>query len=74
MEIVRCDGGEWDPARDAIAMSRETHRAENVLKDDKSVYCTRNPECNLLLRHRDESIFHLDSLTIRAPETGYTAP
>ncbi|KAE9970237.1 hypothetical protein BLS_005001 [Venturia inaequalis] len=74
MEIVRCDGGEWDPARDSIAVSRETHRAENVLKDDKSVYCTRHPECNLLLRHRDESIFHLDSLTIRAPETGYTAP
>ncbi|QDS70075.1 hypothetical protein FKW77_004715 [Venturia effusa] len=74
MEIVRCDGGEWDLARDSIAMSRETHRAENVLKDDKSVYCTRYPECNLLLRHRDESIFHLDSLTIRAPEMGYTAP
>lgn len=73
MEIVSCDGGEY-PARDRIAMHRETYRAENVLRDDKSVYCTRSSRCNLLLRHRDESVFHLDSLTIRAPETGYTAP
>lgn len=73
MEIVSCDGGEY-PTRDHMAMRRENYRAENVLKDDKSVYCTENSRCNLLLRHRDETIFHLDSLTIRAPETGYTAP
>jgi hypothetical protein len=73
MEIVGCDGGEYAP-RDPSAISRENYRAENVLRDDKSVYCTKSPRCNLMLRHQGEALFHLDSIVIKAPELGYTAP
>jgi hypothetical protein len=73
MEIVSCDGGEYS-ARDPIAIHRENYRAENVLRDDRSVYCTKSSRCNLMLRHQGETLFHLESLVIKAPETGYTAP
>jgi hypothetical protein len=73
MEIVGCDGGEYAP-RDPSAISRENYRAENVLRDDKSVYCTKSPRCNLMLRHQGEALFHLESIVIKAPELGYTAP
>jgi hypothetical protein len=68
MEIVGCDGGEFLPT------SSISYRAENVLKDDKSVYCTKSPRCNLMLRHQGESLFHLDSIVIKTPELDYTAP
>jgi hypothetical protein len=73
MEIVGCDGGEYAP-KDPSTISREHYRAENVLRDDKSVYCTKSPRCNLMLRHHGEALFHLDSIVIKAPELGYTAP
>jgi hypothetical protein len=77
MEIVGCDGGEYAMRDTSIASRenyRENYRAENVLRDDKSVYCTKSPRCNLMLRHQGEALFHLDSIVIKAPELGYTAP
>ncbi|KAF2430466.1 hypothetical protein EJ08DRAFT_244701 [Tothia fuscella] len=68
MEIVGCDGGEY------LHTSSISYKAENLLRDDKSVYCTRSPRCNLMLRHQGESLFHLDSIVIKTPELDYTAP
>lgn len=68
MEIVSCDGGDYP--RDPMAL----YRAENVLRNDRSVYCTRSSQCNLLLRHQDEIIFTINKITIKAPENGFTAP
>lgn len=70
MEIVRCDGG---PHSDAARYGRE-YCAENVLRDDKSVYCTPSSRCNIFLRHQGETSFCLSKLVIKAPERGFTAP
>lgn len=47
---------------------------ENILKHDKSVYCTTKSRCNIILRHHDASPFTLEKLHILAPENGFTAP
>ncbi len=68
MEIVSCDGGEYSEE------FMSAYRAENVLKDDRSVYCTKTSHCNLILRHQGETTFCLEKIVIRAPERGFTAP
>ena len=73
MEIVSCDGGQFHP-RDHRAFNLETYRAENVLRKDESVYCTKSSRCNMMLRQKGEALFHLESLVIAAPKRGYTAP
>ena len=70
MEIVYCDGGLHTEA----ARHGREYWLENVLRNDKSVYCTDNNKCNLLLRHLGETAFCLKKLVIKAPETGFTAP
>lgn len=69
MEIVSCDGGIFD----AID-GNEDYAAENVLKSDDSVYCTKGNRCNLVLRHQGTTVFCLKELIIKAPPKGYTAP
>lgn len=67
MEIVSCDGG--------IYQSRGgNYSAENVLKNDGTVYCTKSNRCNLVLRHQGATAFCLTELIIKAPHSGYTAP
>jgi hypothetical protein len=67
MEIVSCDGGIFtDPSGN--------YSAENVLKNDASVYCTKANRCNLVLRHQGGTVFCLKELIIKAPHSGYTAP
>lgn len=67
MEIASCDGGSFES-------DSNMHAAENVLKDDRSVYCTKANRCNLILRHQGDRPFCLDELVIKAPPRGYTAP
>ncbi|KZF19182.1 hypothetical protein L228DRAFT_271436 [Xylona heveae TC161] len=69
MEIVSCDGGNY-----AEAAGERAYWANNVLRNDKSVYCTKSSRCNLVLRHQGESPFTLKKLVIKAPERGFTAP
>jgi len=69
MEMVSCDGGEYSEDS-ALAL----YRPENVLKNDKSVYCTKNSRCNILLKHQGETTFCLEKVVIKAPERGFTAP
>lgn len=70
MEIVSCDGGIFlDPS-----VPYQDYSAENVLKNDSSVYCTKSNRCNLVLRHQGATVFSLKELIIKAPHSGYTAP
>ncbi|MBE7180073.1 MAG: hypothetical protein INR71_02510 [Terriglobus roseus] len=68
MEIVSCDGGQL---RDD---SRLLYRPENMLRNDRSVYCTEQSRCNLLLHHQGETLFSLEKLIIRGPDKGFSAP
>jgi hypothetical protein len=68
LEIVSCDGGDYGPPE------HTGFRAENVLRNDFSVYCSRSAMCNILFRHQGETIFHLDTFVVKAPESGFTAP
>lgn len=69
MEIVSCDGGEYDKHS-----SFGLYPIQNVLKNDKSVYCSERSRCNLLLKHIGEMPFTLEKVVIKAPDRGFTAP
>lgn len=64
MELVSCDGG----------LFGNGYAAENILKDDSSVYCTEGNRCNIILRHQGSTTFSLQELTIKAPDANYTSP
>ncbi|KAF4123178.1 Conserved hypothetical, protein [Geosmithia morbida] len=67
MEMVSCDGGMF---------SNETsYAAENVLRDDSSVYCTKGNRCNIVLRHQGSTAFTLQELVIKGPTSmNYSHP
>ena len=69
MELVSCDGGEHKDPR-----SPEDLGPENVLRHDKSVYCSERQCINIILRHADDTPFCLEKLHIVGPEHGFTAP
>ncbi|KAF2652346.1 hypothetical protein K491DRAFT_695666 [Lophiostoma macrostomum CBS 122681] len=69
MEIVSCDGGEYDK-RNEYGL----YPIQNVLRNDKSVYCSEKSRCNLLLKHIGEMPFTLEKVVIKAPDRGFTAP
>lgn len=69
MEIVSCDGGLHADSR----QGRE-YWPENVLRNDKSVYCTDSSKCNIIMRHQGGTTFCLRKLVIKAPDRGFTAP
>lgn len=66
LEIVSCDGGLFRDGRAYVA--------ENILKDDASVYCTRTNRCNIILRHHGGTVFSLKELVIKAPGSHYSQP
>ncbi|KAI5249381.1 hypothetical protein E4T43_00704 [Aureobasidium subglaciale] len=68
-ELESCDGEVHNEERSDIDFG-----PENILKHDKSVYCSRASKCNIVLRHHDDSTFCLEKLYIIAPENGFTAP
>lgn len=70
MDLVSCDGGIH---ADAARNGKEYH-PENILYNDKSVYCTNESKCNIVLRHMGETSFCLKKIVIKAPERGFTAP
>ncbi|KJZ72829.1 hypothetical protein HIM_07773 [Hirsutella minnesotensis 3608] len=59
MEIVSCDGGMFS--------NESSYAAENILKNDNSVYCTKGNRCNIVLRHQGATVFTLRELVIKAP-------
>ncbi|KAI0166339.1 hypothetical protein GGR57DRAFT_446391 [Xylariaceae sp. FL1272] len=67
MELVSCDGG--------IYLDNKTsYAAENILKNDKSVYCTEDSRCNIVLRHQGATVFTLKELIIKAPKCNFDSP
>ena len=59
MEMVSCDGGMFS--------NESLYAAENILKDDHSVYCTKANRCNIILRHQGSTVFTVQELVIKAP-------
>jgi hypothetical protein len=70
MDILSCDGGEYDNHHSSSGL----YKIQNVLKNDKSVYCTERSRCDLLLKHIGGAPFALEKVVIRAPDRGFTAP
>ncbi|KAK3375100.1 hypothetical protein B0H63DRAFT_267180 [Podospora didyma] len=66
MEIASCDGG--------LFSDEPTYAVENILKDDKKVYCTKGNRCNIVLQHQGATVFSLKELVIKAPSDGYSSP
>jgi hypothetical protein len=67
MELVSCDGGIYSEDTTKYA-------AENILRNDTSVYCTEGPRCNIVMRHQGATVFTLKELVIKAPRTNFTSP
>ena len=70
MEIYSCDGGIHGEA----ASNGRDYSPDNVLRNDKSVYCTERDQCNIIMHHQEAVPFCLTKLVIKAPERGFTAP
>jgi len=66
MQIVSCDGG--------IYTEGPSYVAENILRNDDSVYCTKGNRCNIVLRHQGTTAFSLKELVIKAPGSHYSNP
>jgi hypothetical protein len=70
MELISCDGGEHlDPGHPNTSLG-----PQNILKHNRSVYCSERPYSNIILGHEDNTPFSLDRLHIVGPEDGFTAP
>ncbi|OTB07196.1 hypothetical protein M426DRAFT_318221 [Hypoxylon sp. CI-4A] len=67
MELVSCDGGIYSD-------DGQRYAAENILKNDQTVYCTEGPRCNIILRHQGATVFTLKELIIKAPRSDFTSP
>ncbi|KAI1824446.1 hypothetical protein F4861DRAFT_530976 [Xylaria intraflava] len=67
MELVSCDGGMYSE-------NTAQYAAENILKNDASVYCTEGPRCNIILRHQGATVFTLKELVIKAPRSNLNSP
>ena len=74
MGIVRCDGGRYPSDNGSHYPSIISYSSENILSNDKSVYCTETNKCNIILGHQGHTPFCLKKLVIKAPATGFTAP
>ncbi|MCJ1388368.1 hypothetical protein MMC18_001214 [Xylographa bjoerkii] len=72
MRIASCDGGcIADPAG---ARTIRHYWPENILQNNKSVYCTESGECNIIYRHAGRTSFCLRKVVIKAPKAGFDAP
>ncbi|CAJ2507013.1 Uu.00g081990.m01.CDS01 [Anthostomella pinea] len=67
MELVSCDGG-------IFSDDGQKYAAENILRNDDTVYCTEGPRCNIVLRHQGATVFTLQELIIKAPRSNFTDP
>ena len=69
LEMIGCDGGSFD--NDDGGM----YTAENVLRNDTSVYCTSKVEnVNIALRAAGGKPFTLSRIVIKAPQRSFTSP
>ncbi len=72
MQLVSCDGGAHSERNEPFP--HRHYAAANVLRNDKSVYCSEKDRCNLVLRHVGETCFTMTKLVIKTPDAGFNAP
>ena len=73
MKILSCDGG----YHQENGSQGRSYGQENILVNDKSVYCTYKNRCNIILCHQGapgESAFTVRKIIIKAPPRGFTSP
>lgn len=63
MHIASSDGETMGLPSDRI----KSFSAENILRDDPTIYCTMLSACNIVLRHEGETPFSLERLVIKTP-------
>ena len=72
MHLKSCDGGRMGEAEDRYI--RSDYSPENVLGNDKSVYCSKREKANMVFCHSGESCFSMTKIMIKTPDSGFTAP
>ena len=70
MRILTCDGG----YHQGSGTQGRVYGQDNILRNDKSVYCTLKNRCNIVLCHPGESVFTVKKIIIKAPPRGFTSP
>ncbi|KAL8796045.1 MAG: hypothetical protein Q9195_001621 [Heterodermia aff. obscurata] len=70
MRIISCDGGYH---QDSINEG-QPYEEDNILRNNKTVYCTYKNRCNIVLGHEGEAPFTVRKIIIKAPPRGYTSP
>ena len=66
MMISFTDGG--------IHHDEKQYAHANILKNDKSVYCSRKNKANIMLSHWGEVPFVCTKIVIKTPDSGFSAP
>jgi len=74
MQLVSSDGGVLGHPTDRTLSNDSLFGAQNALRDDHTVYCTKSQSCNMVLSHQGETTFCLEKLVIKAPKDGFTDP
>lgn len=72
MMISSCDGGHLLESDELLP--QKNYHPENVLHNDKSVYCSKKDKCNIVLKHWGETPFTVTKIIVKAPDSGFTAP
>ncbi|CAG8036605.1 unnamed protein product [Penicillium salamii] len=68
MSLLTCDGGEIDP-------NGVRSLPENILKNDQSIYSSKEDRCTLVMCHKNETPFCLKKIVIRGPsQCSFDAP
>ena len=72
MDISDYEGGHL-MEQDELLPEKNYH-PNNILRNDKSVYCSKEDRCNIILKHLGETPFTVTKIIIKAPDCGFTAP
>ena len=57
-----------------IHHDEKQYSQDNILKNDKSVYCSRKNKVNIMLSHWGEVPFTCTKIIIKTPDSGFSAP
>lgn len=71
MGILLCDGGYITESGRSKTLY---YTPQNILRNDKSVYCTQAGECNIIFCHMGNQPFSLKKVVLKAPKSGFDAP
>ncbi|MCJ1476900.1 hypothetical protein MMC13_005569 [Lambiella insularis] len=72
MNILSCDGGHISGLTAGKVI--RNYYWDNLLQNDRSVYCSETSQCNIIYRHSGETPFCLKKVVIKAPVAGFDSP